>query len=472
LVQLLLPRAAHRFAPFAKLNRKYSASFPLVNENATASLGMIGSIGFLALLTTLIFPRQKSVTDEGLLLLASLTLVLVLFSTVGGLSSLFSLLVTPMIRAWNRVSVFIAFTSISASMLIVEHWIRQSKWRTPFALSATISAVALCALAVWDQTTSPCLSCLNASQLVFRSDARFVLEIEKRMPENSMIYQLPYIGFPEVVPVNRLQAYDQMCGYLQSTSLNWSFGAVKGRAADFFFRALSDEPIERQVEIARRIGFSGFYIDRRGYLDNGAAVEAELSRLLGEPPTLTSENEQQAFFDLRGNGQHITALPSDLSPAQIMERAGFMVDALGVRYPATLLEGVDFARPGMPTFISGLNGLSVRESWGRWSDTQIAPEVSLNFAQPLPKRLILHLRAQAFGPNAGKPVTVVIGRQTETFTSTGTLREFSLPFNDVRDSSLIEIRPSQPISPKDLGMSADDRKLGIGLQKLWIESIP
>lgn len=99
---------------------------------------------------------------------------------------------------------------------------------------------------------------------------------------------------------------------------------MKGRAADLFFRALAEAPLERQIEVARRIGFSGIYIDRRGYADGGAAIEAELTRLLGGPPDLISDNKQQIFYELTRNGAAVAPVPAGLSVDQIITRAGFV----------------------------------------------------------------------------------------------------------------------------------------------------
>lgn len=323
IVQLLLPRPGHRVAPLAKLNSEYSTVAPLVNENVTSSLGLVGSVGFLTLLVVLLAPKTASHRDERAHFLAAVTFVLVLFCTVGGGSALFSVLVSPMIRAWNRVSVFIAFTCICSSMLLVQKLLEGRRMYRRGAPLLSVIAVALCAIAVWDQTTPPCRSCLEADQAQYESDARFVAMIEKASPKTGMVYQLPYMAFPEVPPLNALQSYDQIRGYLQSKWLGWSYGGIKGRPGDLFFRALAAEPLEHQIIVARRIGFSGLYVDRRGYPDHGKAIEAELRRLLGGPPKLVSDNRQQMFFDLTNDGINFTPLPSGLSTQQIMERAGF-----------------------------------------------------------------------------------------------------------------------------------------------------
>ncbi|PPK45297.1 hypothetical protein B0G57_1053 [Trinickia symbiotica] len=245
---------------------------------------------------------------------------------------------------------------------------------------------------------------------------------------------------------------------------------MKGRRGDRFFHALAEEPIELQIDVIRRIGFRAIYIDRQGYADNGAAIEARLTRDLGEPPVLISNNGNQVLFDLRPLST-ATPLPAGLRPDQIMERAQFVVDDQGVRDDSTLPERIDFSRNPFPDFIANARGLSGCESWGRWSDANVFPYVELKFRQPLPRHFVLHLRLQAFGPNEGKPVRVLAGAQEKTFIPASTRGRYSLYFDNSAASRTIQIVPPQPISPQELHMGSDARRLGLGFQSLSIEAI-
>jgi phosphoglycerol transferase len=469
IVQLLLPREGHRFAPLAKVTAKYSSTFPLVNENRTASLGFIGSIGFVALLLGFFAPKVRQ--DARFFFLAAITLSLLLFCTVGGFSALFAVLISPMIRAWNRVSVFVAFTSIAATMLLIQQSLAREWARRHFVLVPAAVAGTLCLFALWDQTTPPCVPCLRAASNGFRSDELFVADIEKQVPKGSAIYQLPYVAFPEVPPVNQLGNYDPGREFLGSTTLKWSWGGVKGRAGDMFFRALSTTPMKQQIEVARRLCFSGVTVDRRGYADGGVAVEAQLLQILGKPPVLTGANKQQIFFDLIDDKHTSCTLKQGISSEEIMARAGLIADESGVKYHATLADGINFSHDGTPSFLASMNGLSVVESWGRWTDASVDPVLSMRFAQPLPPRFILHLRTRGFGPNAGRPAQVVVGNEIQTFTPTVQPGDYSLSFTNSKGTDLITIKPADPISPNDLGVSADGRKLGLGMDTLSIETL-
>lgn len=291
ITQLLLPWVGHRSQTLADLSQNYSKTFPLVNENQMASLGFIGSIGFLAMLLSLM--RIGDRRGETFPVLAILTLTFVLFCSIGGLSSLFSILVSPKIRAWNRASVFVAFFSIAAAMLLLQQLLRRSK---PVIAGAV--GIALCVFVIWDQTPSAPMVPVDPWHQLYESDKTFTAGVERLLCPNCAVYQIPYVAYPEVPPVNELGAYDQLVGYLNSKTLRWSFGGIKGREGDLFFRQLATEPLAKQIQAAREKGFSGIWVARRGYDDHGAKVEAELARILGKPPALVSPNGDLSFFVL------------------------------------------------------------------------------------------------------------------------------------------------------------------------------
>jgi phosphoglycerol transferase len=74
-------------------------------------------------------------------------------------------------------------------------------------------------------------------------------------------------------------------------------GAIMGREADRFYRELSSKPMADQISAIKKLGFAGIYVDRRGYADNGAAVVAELTALIGAPGVVQAPGPK-VFFDL------------------------------------------------------------------------------------------------------------------------------------------------------------------------------
>jgi hypothetical protein len=112
-----------------------------------------------------------------------------------------------------------------------------------------------------------------------------------------MIFQLPYVPFPESPPVHEMLDYDHLKAYLQSKSLRWSYGAIRGREGDEWQRSVAVLPVPAFAETLAFAGFNGVYVDRSGYEDKGAALESELAAALAVSP-VTSGSGRFAFFPM------------------------------------------------------------------------------------------------------------------------------------------------------------------------------
>ena len=466
LVQMLLPHLGHRNEYLNKLAQNYRRGFPLVNENATSALGVVGAVGFVSLLVVALILMCGRQVDPRLAFFSMSAMFLFLFSTIGGFSSLFAMAVSPLLRGWNRVSVFIGFGSIASVFLILQISLKRFFPEAAVKKMLLPVAIGLCALGFWDQTRPPHVSDNDAIRLAFSSDQAFIKGIEGIVPKGSAIYQLPYMRFPEAAPVNRLNNYDLVIAFLHSKSLRWSHGGMKGREGDLFFRALAQQPIQKQVEVISRLGFAGIYIDLRGFQDYGRELEGQLQQILGGGPQLQSAEGNLVFFKIPHTE---TPLKSGLTPQQIMAQGGFWADQYGSFYQATLAEGIDFRRGERPGFIKEVKGLSGTEFFGRWSDAKINKFVEVEFVKPLPTSFVLILRAQPFGRNVGVPVQIKIGDYSGAVVFLGGMEEKRIKVVMKTPCAKIQIFPPFPESPASIGLSSDDRELGLGFERLWIE---
>ena len=242
---------------------------------------------------------------------------------------------------------------------------------------------------------------------------------------------------------------------------------MKGRSGDLFYRSLSKEPLAKQLEVIKRLGMAGIYIDKRGFDDGGIALIKQLTKLLGTPPTFTRSDGEVVFFRFTQN--HPSNLEG-INPEQIMQKAGYIVDHLGARYPATLAEGIDFTRPDFPIFVKNILGISVQESWGRWSDSNLSSTASIVLNDPLPNRFNLVFSVQPFGPNSGQDLLVIMGAHIYKFKLIEGLYEYRKSIDLGGDKvSKIDFLPPQPTSPQRLRIGVDSRELGIGFSRLRFE---
>jgi hypothetical protein len=297
IVQLLLPISGHRIASWARFKEAYNSHAPLINENDTASLGTIGGLGFLVLIGWPLYARRDSWNAELFRSLSTLNIAAVLLATVGGFGSMFALLISPQFRSINRVSVYIAFLSLFAVVLLLEklaqtRWVQsKSRLRLFYGLLGLILVIG-----ILDQTSRGFVPPYRQVKAMYQSDAAFIKQVEASVPENAMIFQLPYIPFPESAAVGRVGGYDHFRAYLHSDTLRWSFGAMRNRDGDVWQRHVLVKPLPALVETVAAAGFSGIYLDRYGYADRGAGLEAQLAELLTITP-MVSPDQRLAFFN-------------------------------------------------------------------------------------------------------------------------------------------------------------------------------
>lgn len=307
IAQLFMPLNSHGNSYLEGIINEYNEAMPLVNENYMSYLGVMGCIGFLILLVVLFL---KNMGDDKpfkvqLEILSLLNIAGILLATIGGFGSLFGLLVTAMIRCYNRISIFIAFIAIAAvcillSVLCDRIWsiekygavVRNCIYG---GFAAVISFVML--WGIWFQYPGLMYDYMGFKEY-FISDKEFIESIEARLPEGAMIYQLPYHEYPEGGAVNDMNDYDLWVGYIHSKNLRWSYGGVVGREADNWLRTIDNSDIPDMIKKIKEKGFQGIYIDRRAYEDDELyELESKLEKELGVQPMI-SGNKKLSFFHI------------------------------------------------------------------------------------------------------------------------------------------------------------------------------
>ncbi len=294
IIQMLLPRPEHRLTFFAKITNFYNTYYPLVTENRTASLGIFMAFGFVVMmLAFFIWKRlpEKCYIKNG----AILSLSAVLFGTVGGFAVVLSFL-TGAIRCYNRFSVFIGMFSLIATCTILRALYDRFAKKLAIRIVFMVAMFGLMYCAVYDQTVpaDPALFETYAAQ--YDADEAFVKEIESCEETGAMIYQMPYMWYPENGAVNDLQDYAHFSCYLHSSTLRWSYGAPQGREADLWMASLSEKTLPQQIAEIRDTGFAGIYVDWDAYLpDERTAMEAIFASEIGDEPVVNVDNTKAYY---------------------------------------------------------------------------------------------------------------------------------------------------------------------------------
>jgi phosphoglycerol transferase len=326
IADLFLPNPQHRLLTLRHITAVYHAPQPWLhdNESRSVSLGVVGSAGCLILLVCAVaeFRRRPLLLHQ----LGILSVAGILFATTSGFGALFSLFVTPEIRAQNRVSIFLAFFSLIAVAFCLDALFRRARpGHRPWLRAA---CVLLLLAAVYDQTPAGLVELPLRSAADTQNMRAFVSAIERQLPPGSMVLQLPFVAYPEM-SLRKIDAYDPLRAYLFSSTLRWSFPTMRFRAGDAWLATLSSLPLPELLPEALAAGYRGLYIDRFGYDDGGAALEAQLRTALQSVP-LESPDHRLFFFNL-------TRIPDNWTRAAeqtrllvpVWYRSGFYVEEHG-----------------------------------------------------------------------------------------------------------------------------------------------
>jgi len=279
---------------------EFAASFhkdgrPWPPENRIAAVGFIASAGIIGVGAMFLLPiaRRWPYGPVG-----SIVVFAILFATTGGLGTLFSFFVTSQIRAYTRISVFLGFLGLFATLRALDYWLPASP------LLRWLVFPALAVLGILDQTPRPWFrpeiaAGREAIAAQYVSDREFFSQVEEVVP-GGMVFVLPNLPYPESQPPHRMSSgYRFAAGYLHTRTVLWSFGAMREREIAHWQAEVAAEPIPRMTQRLIASGFDAVCVDLSGYTEvDGRKLLQELSVLCG-PPCARQTDGSRVLFDLR-----------------------------------------------------------------------------------------------------------------------------------------------------------------------------
>jgi len=288
LTQLLLPVEDHNLALFTKFQKRYlTYGSALTNENQYSALGLVSAAGFVFLLAWTVFRYAIPTLDKELQLkfdiLGSLTLAAVLFATVGGFATLFSTYLNPTFRSVNRISVFIAFSSLLAVGLLLQ---RIKSTKLVMITSATILLVGL-----FDQVSLGVMRGFIRNSSDYLTLVKYADKIERISGSNAKIYTLPFGQYPEGSDKNIMRVA------LLTDTIVWSAGSQKWRAANYWQQQVNKLAAKPLLASIIREGFTGLLINVK---ELEPMKLTQLEQELNMNPVQDDRKELEfAFYDLR-----------------------------------------------------------------------------------------------------------------------------------------------------------------------------
>jgi hypothetical protein len=390
---LVLPIDNHRIPALSDFKEQLNDSVSPLRDPELQSVGTLAAIGLFVSLGALLVAATTSAPADrwGRLRRQSgaLNVAAILLGTVGGLSILVGLFGFLQLRAYNRLSIFIAFFSLVALAAAIEPFLARPTLRRR-RIAIPLVVVAVCLFAAFDQT-AVMPTHRDETVAAVTSDRRFVQHVERQLGGNGEIFQLPLVQQPEITIPGLDVDHDLQTQSLYSTeelgkpalfsdSLRWSWGAMRGRPEDLT-PSYVGRPLEHLLRDLDAIGFDGIYIDRRGFVDRGAEIEDRLETITGTT-ALVSDDGTKSFFDIR---PYRSRLPPPTQEAREAARHPLQLD---------WDDGFGFAEGG--AFYPQLSSVTTTRSVTREATLRVTN------TRPAPRRLAVHTSAQLVGSPEGK----------------------------------------------------------------------
>jgi len=305
-VEMFVPSPMHRWDFLAFFGERYSRWSEWRGEPFLPYLGIVGMVAFVWLLFDSVWRmlRGKAPTGSGLQ-----SGWILAYSALGGVTNLIALFFGFQIfRATNRVSIFLSCIALLFLAVRLSRLLQGRSRSIGFSLAAGVLV-----LGVFDQIPRRDPSEKRAERIErVRSDAEFGRALEEALPTSAMVFQLPVLGFPEVVPPHRLADYELFRPYLHTNSLRFSYGGAKFRARSRWQRDLEVLPTRELVGHLERFGFAAISINRKGFADDAESILTEL-RGLGYGQIVESPRKEQVAVVLRPSPQRELPLGQTLT---------------------------------------------------------------------------------------------------------------------------------------------------------------
>jgi phosphoglycerol transferase len=271
-LELFLP-ALHRVSALRNwVQNAYFQQAMVLGEIGSPYLGIIGigALGWLVWTTALAAVNQAK---EKIPSHFWLVLWILIYSVIGGANGFLGLFGVILFRGTNRYSIVILAVLL---LFLVRQLTTLTRSWNRFAL--LLLAASITVVGFLDQSPLPPRrsEIAQVSEQV-TSDGRLVATLEAKLPPGAMIFELPVVVFPEAGPVREMRDYEHFRPYLQSHSLRFSYGNIKGRTRERWQTEVIRFGAPYLVSRLERYGFAAILVNKKAYDARGAALLAELS---------------------------------------------------------------------------------------------------------------------------------------------------------------------------------------------------
>jgi phosphoglycerol transferase len=273
-------------------------------EGDFATLGLILSAGLItSIVISLISLIRKDNEEEDTFWIISLmgifNIASILLATIGGFSVIIAMFFISSIRAYNRISIFIAFFSLLTIYLIFQKFISLIKLnKYTLRLIILLFSCVLIVIAYKDLVPNREKKMKGLFEEQFYREVDFVKKIDDYLLTknliDAMIYQFPYVQYPESGRTVNMADYDHFRLSLQSSNTKWSYGCFRGREGDKWNLTLKEMDYPNMMKSIKSKGFVGFTVNYNGYIPDDPFIK--YINDIYETPIFTDEKLNVSFY--------------------------------------------------------------------------------------------------------------------------------------------------------------------------------
>lgn len=283
---------------FQELMQLFPSSTESEGWSNYGGITMLLSFGVIVFAFSLVARYPGRILKRDKLVLSGLIgsfVLLFLFFLRGGLGVLFAVVFTPQVRAWNRITPLLQFL-----VLILAFYALKTSFRHLSSLNTRTSSIVITTIFLFGTISqfqdlseiSPKPNLEQEFELVGFASALKALPLR----ESCGILQVPYMGFPEVPPQNRMLDYDPILVPLYTDRYKWSYGVLKTQNVDLSIYDFSTEKAELTKGRLKELGYCAVLLDTFA-LSTESDYFLRLKNALGDP-VLTSEQQRWIFFKI------------------------------------------------------------------------------------------------------------------------------------------------------------------------------
>lgn len=292
-IDLIIPNAHHQLGRFRNMVEVFHRAEPLLNENISTALGILGAAGIFAALAAPILLWHADTKEKKLLVRISvLVYAALMISTLGGFGSFLYRYLYDGVSQFYRMVVFLSFFALAALALVIDATLFAKGFSAPkpgshaFApasnrLLAPLINAAKRLLIFWRRMRAKLVILLipllflglfdtvpvnsafpyaanRQEQAVF---VEFFAKAEASVPENTKVFVLPAATFPATDFLAGTDPYAHAIPYLNTWTLQFSYGAIPSSSADERQRELAALPAGELLDNLRAQGYGAIYVD-------------------------------------------------------------------------------------------------------------------------------------------------------------------------------------------------------------------